>query len=88
MLCYTSPDRPAVVMSAVFPITTVTPERMLEEPWAKDFRVYVGQVGGNEMGQSVTCDQVGSKDAAKEKADELRKQGHDVEQTNWIYLGG
>jgi hypothetical protein len=63
----TSPDRPTVVISAVFPITTVTPERMLEEPWAKDFRVYVGQAGGNEMGQSVTCDQVSSKDAAKRK---------------------
>jgi len=88
MLCYTSPDRPTVVMSAVFPITTVTPERMMEEPWAKDFRVYVGQVGGNEIGQSVTCDQVSSKDAAKEKADELRKEGHDVKQTNWTYLGG
>jgi len=88
MLCFTTPERPTVVVSAVFPITTVTPERMLEEPWAQEFRRYVGQVGGNEMGVSVTCSQVSSKDAAKAKANELRKQGHDVKETNWIYVGG
>jgi hypothetical protein len=34
---------------------------------------------------SVTCDQVTSTDAEKEKADELRKQGHTVVETGWTY---
>jgi len=57
---------------------------MLEEPWAKDFRTYVGQ-SGNEGDISVTCTQVASKDAVKDKADELRKQGHQVVETSWTY---
>jgi hypothetical protein len=40
---------------------------------------------GNEGAISVTCDQVTSKDAEKEKADELRKQGHTVVETGWTY---
>jgi len=57
---------------------------MVEEPWSADFRRYLGQ-SGNEGGISVTCDQVTSKDAEKEKADELRKQGHTVVETGWTY---
>jgi hypothetical protein len=60
---------------------------MVEEPWAADFRRYLGQ-SGNEGGISVTCDQVASKGAEKDKADELRKQGHQVIETNWAYAGG
>jgi len=60
---------------------------MLEEPWAQDFRRYIGQ-SGNEGGINVTCSQVTSKDAEKDKADELRKQGHQVVETNWAYAGG
>jgi hypothetical protein len=84
MLCFTSPELHAVRLSAVFPIKPVSPTIMLEEPWAKDFRRYVGQ-SGNEGGINVTCNQVASRNAGKEKADELRKQGHEVVETNWEY---
>jgi hypothetical protein len=87
MLCYTSPNAQVVRISAVFPIKTADPTTMMEEPWAKDFRTYIGQ-SGNEGGISVTCDQVTSKSAEKDKADALRKQGHQVIETNWAYAGG
>jgi hypothetical protein len=88
ILCYTTPTAQVVRLSAVFPIKTVSPTIMLEEPWAKDFRVYVGQTNGREEGSSVTCDQVTSKDALKEKEDALQKQGHQVVETGWAYAGG
>jgi hypothetical protein len=84
MLCYTSTDTQKVVISSVFPIKTADSTTMMEEPWAKDFRRYIGQ-SGNEGGINVTCDQVTSKTAEKDKADALRKQGHDVVETNWAY---
>ena len=84
MLCYSSPTAQVVRLSAVFPIKTHDPTTMVEEPWSADFRRYLGQ-SGNEGGISVTCDQVTSKDAEKEKADELRKQGHTVVETGWTY---
>jgi hypothetical protein len=87
MLCFTSPTTPVVRISAVFPIKTADPTTMVEEPWSADFRRYIGQ-SGNEGGISVTCSQVSSKDAEKEKADELRKQGHQVIETGWTYAGG
>jgi hypothetical protein len=87
MLCYTSPTAQVVRISAVFPIKTADSTTMMEEPWAKDFRTYIGQ-SGNEGGISVTCDQVTSKDAEKDKTDALRKQGHQVIETNWAYAGG
>jgi hypothetical protein len=87
MLCFTSPDSRKIVVSSVFPVRTYPPERMIEEPWAKDFRRYIGQ-SGNEGGISVTCSQVSSSDAEKIKADELRKQGHEVVETKWSYAGG
>lgn len=83
-LCYSSPTAQVVRVSAVFPIKTHDPTTMVEEPWSADFRRYLGQ-SGNEGGISVTCDQVASKDAEKEKADELRKQGHTVIETGWTY---
>lgn len=87
MFCFTSPDTRKVVVSSIFPVKTYPPERMLEEPWAKDFRRYIGQ-SGNEGGINVTCSQVDSSDAAHIKADELRKQGHEVVETKWAYAGG
>jgi len=84
MLCFTSPTLQVVRISAVFPIKTVSPTIMLEEPWSQEFRRYVGQ-SGNEGGINVTCSQVASKDALKDKADELRKQGHQVIETGWSY---
>lgn len=84
MLCFTSPTLPAVRISAVFTIKTVSPTIMLEEPWAQEFRRYIGQ-SGNEGGINVTCNQVASKDAEKDKVDELRKQGHQVVETGWSY---
>jgi len=86
-LCYSSPTAQVVRISAVFPIKTTDPTTLVEEPWAADFRRYLGQ-SGNEGGISVTCDQVASKGAEKDKADELRKQGHQVIETNWAYAGG
>jgi hypothetical protein len=87
MLCFTSPDSRKVVLSSVFPVRTYPPERMIEEPWAKDFRRYVGQ-SGNEGGINVTCNQVSSSNAEKDKAEELRKQGHEVVEAKWSYAGG
>lgn len=87
MLCFTSPDTRKVVISSVFPVKTYPPERMMEEPWAKDFRRYIGQ-SGNEGGINVTCTQVSAKDAGRIKADELRKQGHEAIETKWSYAGG
>ena len=87
MLCFTSPDTRKIVVSSVFPVRTYPPERMIEEPWAKDFRRYIGQ-SGNEGGINVTCSQVSASNAQKIKADELRKQGHEVVETKWSYAGG
>lgn|GEM_PF-2761364 len=87
MLCFTSVDTRKVVISSVFAVRTYPPERMMEEPWAKDFRRYVGQCG-NAGGISVTCTPVTSSDAQKEKAEELRRQGHEVVEVSWSYAGG
>jgi hypothetical protein len=87
MLCFTSPDSRKVVVSRVFPVRMYPPERMIEEPWAKDFRRYIGQ-SGNEGGINVTCTAVSSSDAEKIKVDELRQRGHEVIETPWSYAGG
>lgn len=87
MLCFTATDSRKIVVSSVFPVKTYPPERMIEEPWAKDFRRYIGQ-SGNEGGISVTCSPATSSDAEKNKAEELRKQGHEVVETKWSYAGG
>jgi len=85
MLCYTEPTTQDVSISDVFTVKTTDPTIMLEEPWAKDFRTHIAQAGGQEMGRNVTCDQVTSKDAEKKKVDELRKQGHTVHETGYVY---
>jgi hypothetical protein len=87
MFCFTSPDTRKVVVSSIFPVKTYPPERMIEEPWAKDFRRYIGQ-SGNEGGINVTCSHADSSDAAQIQADKLRKQGHEVVETKWAYAGG
>lgn len=87
MMCFTSVDTQKVVVSSVFAVKTYPPERMLEEPWAQDFRRYIGQ-SGNEGGINVTCNQVTASDAQKSKAEELRKQGHEVVESPWSYAGG
>ncbi|MBS0376993.1 MAG: hypothetical protein JSS29_00795 [Proteobacteria bacterium] len=87
MLCFTSPDSRKVVVSAVFAVRPYPPERMVEQPWAQDFRRYIGQ-SGNEGGISVTCLEAGASDAAKVKAAQLRSQGHEVVETQWSYAGG
>jgi hypothetical protein len=63
---------------------------MMEEPWAKDFRTYVGQ-SGDAGGISVTCTQVdpSNADAAiKDKIAAWQKQGTAVKQVAWKYAGG
>ena len=77
MICYTTSSAHGVTVSAVFHLPHVDQVTMLEEPWAKDFRRYVGQ-SGDEGGISVTCTQVDPKNpegALKEKIDAWRKQG-------------
>ena len=90
MICYTESNAHGVSVSAVFHVPPVDQVTMLEEPWAKDFRRYVGQ-SGNEGAISVTCVPVDPKNpdaALKDKIDAWRKQGIQVGQTNWKYAGG
>jgi hypothetical protein len=90
MVCYTTSNAHGITVSAVFHVPPVDQVTMLEEPWAKDFRRYVGQ-SGDEGGISVTCTQVDPQDpeaALKEKIDAWRKQGIQVAKTNWKYAGG
>ena len=90
MICYTTSSAHGITVSAVFHVPPVDQVTMLEEPWAKDFRRYVGQ-SGSEGGISVTCVPVDPKNpegALKDKIDAWRKQGIQVGQTNWKYAGG
>jgi hypothetical protein len=90
MICYTTSNAHGVTVSAVFHVPPVDQVTMLEEPWAKDFRRYVGQ-SGDEGAISVTCSQVDPKNpdaALKDKIDAWRKQGIPVAQVNWKYAGG
>jgi hypothetical protein len=90
MVCYTTSNAHGITVSAVFHVPPADQVTMLEEPWAKDFRRYVGQ-SGDEGGISVTCTQVDPQDpeaALKKQIDAWRKQGIQVAQTNWKYAGG
>jgi hypothetical protein len=90
MVCYTQSNAHGVTVSSVFHVPPVDQVTMLEEPWAKDFRRYVGQ-SGDEGAISVTCSQVDPKNpdaALKDKIDAWRKQGIPVAQVNWKYAGG
>ncbi len=90
MFCFSSPTAQVVRLSGTFKVKPTTQVEALEEPWAKDFRRYLGQ-SGNEGGISVTCTPISSKDpqgALKDKAESLRKEGHKVIETGWTYAGG
>lgn len=90
MFCYTNSPSHGVTVSAVFRLPSVDQVTMLEEPWAKDFRRYVGE-SGDAGAISVACDQVdprNSDTAVKAKIDAWRKQGTPVAQVNWKYAGG
>jgi hypothetical protein len=90
MICYTQSNAHGISVSAVFHVPPVDQVAMLEEPWAKDFRRYVGQ-SGDEGAISVSCVPVDPKNpdgALKDKIDAWRKQGIQVGQTNWKYAGG
>ena len=90
MICYTSSNAHGITVSGVFHVPPVDQVTMLEEPWAKDFRRYVGQ-SGDEGAISVSCTQVDPQNpeaALKDKIDAWRKQGVQVSQVNWKYAGG
>lgn len=90
MICYTSSNAHGITVSSVFHVPPVDQVTMLEEPWAKDFRRYVGQ-SGDAGALSVTCAQVDLKNpdaALKDKIEAWRKQGIRVAQVNWKYAGG
>ncbi|MDP9012439.1 MAG: hypothetical protein M3O41_07240 [Pseudomonadota bacterium] len=42
----------------------------------------------NGTSDRITCSQVTSSDAERSKAEELRKQGHEVVETQWSFAGG
>ena len=89
MICYTSSKAHGITVSSVFHVPRVDQVTMLEEPWAKDFRRYVGQ-SGDAGALSVTCTQVDPKNpeaALKEKIDAWQKQGIRVARVNWKYAG-
>jgi hypothetical protein len=90
MICYTQSNAHGITVSSVFHVPPVDQVTMLEEPWAKDFRRYVGQ-SGDAGALSVTCTQVDPKNpdaALKDKIDSWRKQGVHVVQVSWKYAGG
>jgi hypothetical protein len=90
MICYTNSNAHGITVSAVFHVPAVDQVTMLEEPWAKDFRRYVGQ-SGSEGGISVSCVRVDPHDPAgalNSQIDAWRKQGIPVGRTTWKYAGG
>ena len=91
VICFSNPNARVVSLSGAFPVTAATQVQALEEPWAKEFRRYLGQRNGKEDGISVTCTPVSPQNAQgelKDRADSLRKAGHEVTETGWVYAGG
>jgi len=89
MVCYTTSPSHGISVSSVFHVPPADQVTMLEEPWAKDFRRYVGQ-SGDAGAISVTCAQADPKDpdaALKEEKETWRRQGVAVKQLNWKYAG-
>ena len=89
-VCYTSSNAHGITVSSVFHVPPVDNVTMLEEPWGKDFRRFIGQ-SGEEGGISVSCDQVDPKSAdatLKAKIDAWTQQGLKVNRTMWKYAGG
>jgi hypothetical protein len=60
MIYYIISSAHGITVSSVFHVPPVDQVTMLEEPWAKDFRRYIGQ-SGDEGGISATCAQVEAK---------------------------
>jgi len=90
MFCYTTSNAHGITVSSIFHVPPADQVTMLEEPWAKDFRRYVGE-SGDRGAISVTCAQVDPKNAdaaVKGKIDAWRKQGIHVVQVSWKYAGG
>jgi hypothetical protein len=90
MICYTESNAHGVTVSSVFHVPPADQVTMLEEPWARDFRTFVGQ-SGDEGGISVSCAPVDPKNpdaALKDKIAAWQKQGIQVKQVNWKYAGG
>lgn len=90
MICYTDSNAHGITVSAVFHVPAADQVTMLEEPWAKDFRRYVGQ-SGSEGGISVSCVRVDPHNPAaalKDQIEAWKKQGIPVGQTSWKYAGG
>ena len=89
MVCYTTSPSHGISVSSVFHVPPADQVTMLEEPWAKDFRRYVGQ-SGDAGAISVTCAQVDPKDpdaALKGEREAWLKQGLEVKQLKWKYAG-
>ena len=89
MICYTSSEAHGITVSSVFYVPPVDQVTMLEEPWAKDSRRYVGQ-SGDAGALSVTCTQVEPKNpdaSLKDKIDARHKQGITLKRVNWKYAG-
>jgi hypothetical protein len=90
MICYTESNAHGVSVSSVFHVPPADQVTMLEEPWAKDFRRFIGQ-SGDEGGISVSCTPVDPRNpdaALKDKIAAWQKQGIQVKQVNWKYAGG
>jgi len=58
-LSLTSPDSRKVVVSSVFLVKTYPPERIIEQPWAKDFRRYTLRLL-REAGIRISIDDFGT----------------------------
>ena len=90
MICYTTSKAHGITVSSVFHVPAVDQVTMLEEPWAKDFRRYVGE-SGDRGAISVTCEQIDPKNAeaaVKAKIDAWHKRGIRVARVSWKYAGG
>ncbi len=89
-VCYTSSNAHGITVSSVFHVPPVDNVTMLEEPWGKDFRRFIGE-SGDEGGRSVSCTQVDPQNpeaALQDKIDAWTKQGLKVNRTTWKYAGG
>lgn len=87
MICYTSSNAHGITVSSVFHVPPADQVTMLEEPWAKDFRRYVGQ-SGDAGALSVACAQVDPQNpdaALKDKINAWQKAGVTVKKVNWKY---
>ena len=90
MFCYANSSAHGLIVSSVFHLAPMDSVTMMEEPWAKDFRRFVGQ-SGDAGGISVTCEQADPKNpeaTLKAKKDAWEKKGIKVTQSTFKYAGG